>query len=1349
MVLTLGTLSAGAQPSPSERPARPAWSPAVGEALDLYRAGRYTEARALCVRLAQAGDGEPWRQEVALVEALCLLRMPARQDRFDGRARLRELAAEDPDVFRHPEVQLAYGVAQTALAETADALDALDHAVRGFAEPKQPAREAEALVALAETWAVHGEWEMTPPRLSLKQPSDAEGALALRLEQIAAARARAAALPEQPAAVDAIDLTRARLMLTRESTAAEGRRVLEKLAADGQLSAPRAAALMELATLAEAEERWAVAQRLYQRLEHEWSGDLARRAADRGQILRQPQVELEVPRSVRVGAAITPRLRARGVTELQVEVRRVALEPWLGNLRERGNPGTLPETGSVRFAADLDVTIPADMGWWDTDQLATPIAVTAEAGAYVVIAQGRMTDGQTVKEKRLVVVTDLAAWGLMGPRHALLWVTSASGESRSELEATPTAQFWMKHSFVPLQPEFNGPLAHFALPNEATVMRSRSWICLIRCGEQIVLCSGVLPPRATTEAAAVALFAGPPLVRPGETLTAGGVFLPDALGHLPDATAEPLTLVVRDALQEQLGVFESPVIAGGGFAAEMRIDPSFEGRHLRFVPQAGGQVLPALGAATGAYVPRFGTQPLFVHLETPAQVSGPRVHADAVVTAHYPWGEPAEGADVQWSLRAVRLPEGPRFDEMMYGPPHTLNAKLDTGGQARMGFHGTRLGFESGAVAVAANARVRALDGSEGATEKHTLIGATPPYAWIATRPVAPLAGDEVRFEVGWFAPEGLATWGNPVVQVRQVERVVAVLNTHVDGMGLLSAAWRAGDSGTHEVSIEVPVHAGPPLRIARNVEIAAGPAESGAELACCRAQFAGDREQRAVDVAVSGKTRAPLLVVLEHGDPLGAALLSPPHMEQGARLTSLDPKVVAARVRLFSTAGGVLRPLCVVDVQPAAADALELELKPPVQTANPSSTVRVCVRCALPPSQPAATLLARLVDAEGVANARRLATEGEPPRRGLLRVASSLGGDEDVESEIPLEETRAGGDELLRAAVQHGRTHWTTVREVETGEHELEVPLPRAPGIYHLLVALRGPTNAVSLRTSTIDTRGGLRLALDLPPVWSVGDRAMGVLRIDNQGADPLEGRLAVNLGPGLAADSVRLGGEAARAMTDEVSVTVPAGAHTWVWIDTEARAAAAGTAQVTLRTAGGEVTAEANYAVRSVEPSAAGASAVQIERRVEIWHRSEIEEHEHYDEHAAHHSHGPPGEWLPWTPGQPLEVGDYLRVRETLNLENPWTDVVWTQRIPSVFQPILGNTQRGDWIGVRQPGAGAEVEFRASWLAPRTHTHQYHLNVVRRGVAELPAPRLQAGGAKVPSSVPGFESRFVVRPR
>ena len=251
------------------------WASGTHEALAAYLAGDDEGAQRLCTRVLTDGQASAAAQhDAAAIFAMTLLRSTVRSDRVEGLARLSQLGQEDPSLMNEPECNLAYGNAQAALAATTDALEGLEAAAAGFAAREQTDRELAALVALADAWLRHGEWETTPARLVARLPHGAAEIAAERRKQVDALRVRAAALPDSAEAVARIDLLLARHLLADEATVAEGRALLERLAAAETLNEPTAEAAFLLAERDEKDGRPAEALRLYERVQRDWRGEL-------------------------------------------------------------------------------------------------------------------------------------------------------------------------------------------------------------------------------------------------------------------------------------------------------------------------------------------------------------------------------------------------------------------------------------------------------------------------------------------------------------------------------------------------------------------------------------------------------------------------------------------------------------------------------------------------------------------------------------------------------------------------------------------------------------------------------------------------------------------------------------------------------------------------------------------------------------------------------------------------------------------------------------------------------------------------------------------------------------------
>ena len=486
------------------------WSAELAQALSLYRAGDYLAAQDACAaRLASSHDGRV-RSDAIAIQAMILMRMPARNARLDGRAQLAALSLDDPSLAERPECLLALGLAHTSLAETAKALDCLDRAAAGFDARGEHARLAETLAALAAAWSSHTEWEMTPSRFDVSQPRNSDEARQLRREQMGRIRDRLASMPQSDDAVARVDLLLAEDFIAAGDRTDDGLRTLEQIAASPSVTPAVADALEKLAQHCEDQQRWSDALALYGRLAAEGPAAAARRAEDRMTQITRPQLSIEVPATTSANEPVDIRLAVRNVAAVQVEIRHVALGDWLSAHQGRFAEALLPEAGSVQMARHLDTRAEHEHGWWRSEQQTETVQFRAPPGAYVVIVTPEGAQAVAHCVKRLAIVSDLTATAVVGPDHAAICVTPEAPELR--------ARFWMHGSFVATEPRFDRGIARFPLPAEAHVLRDKRWVCLIEAGQDLALCRGELRSASATPLPTVALLGAPAAPRVGGEL---------------------------------------------------------------------------------------------------------------------------------------------------------------------------------------------------------------------------------------------------------------------------------------------------------------------------------------------------------------------------------------------------------------------------------------------------------------------------------------------------------------------------------------------------------------------------------------------------------------------------------------------------------------------------------------------------------------------------------------------------------------------------------------------------------------------------------------------------------------
>ncbi len=631
--------------APADAPPPRDWSPAVSAARAAYEDGRYDDAAGLLTRVLTDPPDAAARRDAELLQALCLLRQPERTERLSGRGLLAQLARADPRLHDDPDCLLAYGVAQTALAETGSALDALARAADGFAAQHRPDAQLAALAALAQAWAAHGEWFATPARFRVDPPRDPAEADAIRGRQIERVRAEAAALPGSDAIVAAIDLTLARHRLKQPETADGSRTLLEALAQRSTPAETAAEAALVLARLADDAGRAADAHRWYGRAADVGSGRTRQEALERIAALSRPELTVAALEPVGSEAAAPLDVTARGLVAVQLEVRRIDLDAWLARPTQRGNEALLPESGSVALAREFQPGQSLATAWRSA-ALTPPLAFRGPPGAYAVIARGRTAEGREVTAKRLLIVSDLLGIACVGLEEGAVFGLPRPAAAAPPDLAALTGRFWMYSSFAPTEIPMTAGAGLFALPPEARVARERRWVCLLRAGAHVALCRGELPDPAAAETRDAIFFAAPAEVAPGGSVAVAGWIAPP-----PDpATATPPAPQAElvDTLERVLATAPLTPDVGGGFAVQVRVPPDTVPQALRVLLRASGRSIENLAPPqTIRVLAPTGAARLECDLPTLSTADQPAPRA-APVSAVWAWGAPA-------TLRGGRL----------------------------------------------------------------------------------------------------------------------------------------------------------------------------------------------------------------------------------------------------------------------------------------------------------------------------------------------------------------------------------------------------------------------------------------------------------------------------------------------------------------------------------------------------------------------------------------------------------------------------------------------------------------------------------------------------------------------
>lgn len=1331
----------------AELPPSP-WPAELGHAFELYYAEEFAETQRVCRQIAARTRDPALRREAEALAALATMRLVDRDSRLAGRARLTQLAADDPDLLTRPECQLAIGIAQSALSETAGALFQLRQAVDGFAARNRIARLAEACVALAEAWARHGEWEIPVPGLELPRPQSPAQADQIRLAQIRALRRRVAGLPGCENYRNRIDLILARALL--ESGDKSGARLLEELADSGTLTREAAEAAVELAEQYEADQRWVDAARLYRRVEAARLGRLSQTAERRRKAIEQPQIVVQAPRRVGAGEQATVGLRVRNVATVEVEVRRVDLARWLAQRHGRFAESTLPISGALVAARRLQTGAPLQHGWWSSGELAEPLSFATTAGALVVWA--RATDG-SAEARRLLLVGELEAAVFAGRRRALIWASGAGG---IELEGA-RASFWMHGSFVPREAPLRAGIALLDLPPEARLLRDKRWVCLVTAGEEVTLCRGRLPAHAGAGRAppAVALTAGPSEARPGQEVRVFGALL----GGRGDGGPGPRSVEVElsDTMDRRWALSSAEVSPAGTFETRFEIAPDGAGENLRIYARLGGQVLTQVYRSAGVHVPAASDGEFEVSWEALDRLVP---EADAVggeLVARYLWGPPVAGGAVRLSARAVRFPTSQPARDWMYSPPLARLAVLNAAGRWKFEQPLEGFGLPDGPLAVRLAATVRGWDGRQQSGFAELLVADEPVQMWLDCTPTAPRVGEPVHASVGWFDPLGRAVGSKPGLVVRRDGAVIRELELIPVTGGLRSRAWRPVAPGPYELCVTLPIDGADPVVVRQTIEVAGDrPAHAETKPVACTAQAATADGRPQVRARVEGGWPRPVLVLLADEDPLTAAAL--PGLTGSAQVLLTPDHVPSGptRVLLVGRSGSGVQVLGATRVAPCPEDTLHLacSLEPAEPHGGGELTVDVTVtRGEQRRAVDQAAVLVRLARVAQHGALPWLPGETRPDV-GLLPAGIELFHSQrgDDGNGVSLPEARELPGELIEALFAH-RTLWLDSALTAEGQARFAVPLPPRPGFYRLFVLARSPDGSFARVCRDLDQRDELELLADLPPRLLVGDRSWAWLTIRNPRPTPVTVRATCSGNEALHVERPQPVGRevgVGAAGSGAADLTLAAGGSVRLRTAIEAVRAGRGVATFRVEAEGAARRISAVCAIGEAAVTVADkltGNGLSLQREVFLLQR---EQGVGPDDGGAGGQPADSG-WIriPLEPGERLDPGALVVVQEQFTPLRALRDVEWEQRLP-------GNclTYTGQAFGeqLRQVGRCREqrpgsVLFATPWLgAGRPCIHEYVMVAARPGACQFPAPRLRARGRVVRIDLVSEHSRVVV---
>ncbi len=1132
------------------------WRPELHRLVESYREGRFDLVADEAARAASATTDTDLRAELTALQACALLRSADRAARVDGRSRLAAAARQKSDLAERPDCLMALGVAETELNETSAALLHLHRAAAGFQKAGQLSNAAQATAFLARAWALHAEWESTPAELGIVTPASPEAALAQRIAQVERLRAAMPALGDRPAQQQ-VELVLARLLCRSDpASQARGEALLAALAETTPWSAESAGAAMELAARYEARGETAAAVALLRDVGDADLGELSRTARSRAAELARPRVHVEVAEAPPPGSLLVPRVSARGLSRVAVELRAIDLPDWLASQQGKLVAAALPDSGSLAASATLDTTAAAEYGEWRSTGDEPALQWRPDAGAYVLVARGSDGAGRIVEERRLLVVGRVRGELIVGRERGVIWATHADGRPLREA----TCEFWCFGSFAPTPVRITEGVGVFRLPGEAAMFRDRRCVGVIRSAGELGLFTAELPAVAARhEGPSVVLLPSALTLAPGDRLSVKGVLLPPAGSAVAVLPPERYRLGVLDSADRVVMRPDLRLTPLGTFAIDVPIPVSLASESFRLSVTADEREVPNACGAIRLTVLNRARSEARVELRLPRWIeSGQAVRG--VVQAEYPWGTPVRPTDVTMRVGVLQLPDPGSGALGAMLPPVELAGELGAAGGWAFELDASAAGVTGRYTAFDAVARLRSSEGRMLEGRGVCVAAPQPVQLVLLSRPRLPRGGEEARLIVRVLDLTGAARGRVPALRV--------------DGRAL---HLEPGDGPGEFITAPLAVRAGQPLAAQATLEYAGGSrievqalvhaaedTPAGAELyplTCHGVRSAGGTTR----VELDRRCADPVLVLLESGEPLGAVALS--GVPGAARVDVAGaPAPRAAQVLVARRSADGLRWVASGDVDDATPP-LRVQLDE-----TPAAGTPLHLDLQLAPGAGPAAVVVRLVNLsdEGLEPWWDLFSPDAavgPIRTGLTLASAPTG-------ERPPTTVAPAFTQATSRALVEGRSEWLSIVPVDASA-SVDVPVRRA-GLHRLHVVARFADGRLASVSRTFDAPPGLQAELHLPPRMSLGDRAAAVVRLRNETNEPADVEVTAD------ADA-----ELALLRTTPRRTTVPSGAFGTVALELEA--AAAGESELSVRvTARGDVrTLSATCRVDGLPPS------------------------------------------------------------------------------------------------------------------------------------------------------------------
>lgn len=1310
--------------APAQQPhaAPDAWSPEAVEILAALRSGELERVRVLSLELAQRSSDSRVRRDAIALRAAALMRMSARGDRQEGRGLIAALAAESPEIITRPEILLAGGIAAAALAETAVSLEQLDAASRGFAALNQPERRREALVALAETWALHTEWDRTPPQFGITVPANEADKLSIRRKQMAAIADELDAQGDLERA-SRVKLACARLEL-RQGDAAAGATALQMLASAGPLDSTAAQAALALAEWHAAGERWVEAAAQYERVASGPFPDLADEARRRLAAVRDPVVEVIAPRRITRGENGTLRLRARNVALLSIEIRALDLGTWLESQQGRFVESKLPESGALLAAAEFETRAPHAHGWWVCSaEQADRLTATLPPSPVLILARWNDAGGEPRVVRRFAVVGGPSAGMAIGTEHASIWTADGTQPA--------SARFWMFGSFVPTRVTLVTGAATFRLPPEARLLRDRRWSCLVEQGGRETLMTGELPDPARgdePQALQAAVLTAPVSPAPGEELRIAGLLVSDR-PHPVRVRVE-----LRDALENPVADASASVQAEGLFETRIRMPDAAEGKTLRLVVRAGERLVESLMGPIMLRVGSAAGSPMQLRVVAPSQVAPEAPSFPLTVRAWYPWGTPAGGRHVLFSRQTVDFPHESRgFTSRARLSEHI---DLDAHGQARLIFTPTML-------RATPPAGVRFTFSADGEADWGTpesavvLIARERPPPWVMAEPHEPRVGEKCALTLNLL--RDAREYDRPAsLVVRSPSGRALNLPLYITDRGWRASPWIPQETGAHRIAVSFRPGSTSSMTVETTVRVAAADSAPSYCEAPLEISAFCDGESVTPQVIVrsegqetsetAAREATPVAILTSTTDVLGAVLLNAQEGRGAGARIDAPPDPCGLRVSVIRSCGDRLSVRGVAPVVARIDSNASAELMPFDDPVAPGAELNVTIqgrRSSQEGAEPVAMVrLVRLPDEEGI-----FSLGGEPRDVGALTPSVVRVFTPEGQSDAAL------GDLRLPAAVHDalmGPAYWLSTVRLD-GNENLALRAPQRPGRYELQAVVRSPDGALHAVATPLRVAAALRATLSLPPRLLVGDRCLVSLALEHGGGAPLPLRVRMRLGEFLEAGELRIAGQSSMVSEEGwVASEAPAQGVLCLTMSAEAIREGAGSVVADVDIAG---RTESYWVAVRVERSSSAEEPGPISVRRTLF-RAIQEALSEPEAEAVGLS-----QTERWMLRRELvdlatvfQPGELVLVQEEVTLSAPLGESEWCQPHPAGFLPASdGGRPLSHTIGTERQRSGGVLSYATPPLPAGTHRHEYLLRAVWPGSFALPAPQVRTGAQQV----------------